>query len=304
MVRTSDSVPLRGVIPPLVTPLNSQGDLDREGLERLLNRVLSGGVHGLFLLGSTGEATALPQSVRLDLVSAVCKKTSGVLPIVVGVTDTSVAGTIQFSRMVSELQIDALVVMPPFFMPLEQDELIDYVKLIAAAVDKPILLYNLPRLVGTWFGVDSLHRLIGIEQVVGFKDSSADMDYFAKVADVCRQRPDWSLLIGPEDLVVDAYRLGAHGCVAGGANVWTQLIVRLHHCCQRGEYDEAKPLAEEIKSLHQIFYGDYIPGVVRGLKGALSQLGVCGCSMAAPFRSCPEEHLSRIRSILLAHRLL
>src|SRR3954454_15133593 len=106
--------PLRGIIPPLVTPLLDRDRLDHAGLERLIEHVLGGGVHGLFLLGTTGEGPSLSYRLRRELVQRTCSLVKGRIPILVGITDTSFVESVSLARYAAEVGASAVVAAPPY----------------------------------------------------------------------------------------------------------------------------------------------------------------------------------------------
>jgi 4-hydroxy-tetrahydrodipicolinate synthase len=122
----------------MVTPLQADGHaLDVAGLERLVAHIVGGGVHGLFILGTTGEAAALDDDVRRDLVRRTCRLVAGRVPVLVGVTDTRVTESVALARWPAECGADAGVGSAPFYVPLEQRELVDYVKTVARRQPEP-----------------------------------------------------------------------------------------------------------------------------------------------------------------------
>src|SRR5688500_954350 len=116
-------LPLRGIIPPLVTPLTPDTRLDPSGLERVIEHVLAGGVHALFILGTTGEATSLPQEVRRDLIRSTVKHVSRRVPVLVGVTDTVQEQGVELARFAADHGADAVVVSTPYYAVPSQPEL-------------------------------------------------------------------------------------------------------------------------------------------------------------------------------------
>jgi 2-dehydro-3-deoxy-D-pentonate aldolase len=291
--------PLRGVVPPLATPLRGRDQLDHIALARLVDRVVAGGVHGLFVLGTTGEAAALSTRLRRELVDLVVELVEGRIPILVGVSDTALVESLAAAEHAARAGADAIVATTPYYLPLEQPELLDYFRSLHDESPLPLYLYNMPGLTKTWISLDVIGAAMELPNVVGLKDSSGDLAYFAEVAGQLGRRPDWSLLIGPEMLMVDAIARGGHGCVGGGANVHPQLFVRLFEAVVRGDPSKADRLQEEVTQL-SVLYDDGLYGAsaVRGIKCALSLLGLCHEQMAAPFRPVLDEQRALIAESL------
>ena len=282
------SRPLRGIVPPLATPLTSRDQLDHAALERLVERTIVGGVHGLFILGTTGEAAALSGRMRREIVERVTRQVAGRIPVLVGVSDTSLADALTASKHATDAGADAVVATTPYYVPLEQSELFEFFRALHDESPLPLYLYNMPGLTKTWISLEVVRAAMDLPNVHGLKDSSGDLGYFRDVANELHRRPDWSLLVGPESLLVDTLALGGHGCVGGGANVWPQLFVALYDAAVRGDLAEVERLQGLLSELALIYSdGQYGACAIRGIKCALSILGICDEQMAAPFRPSP-----------------
>src|ERR1035438_5764923 len=137
-------MPLRGIVPPLITPLRSQDELDVAGLERLIEHVISGGVHGLFILGTTGEAPSLSYRLRRELIDRTCKIVRGRIPVLAGITDTAFVESVNLARHAAAAGVQALVVSTPYYFPVGQSELAGYFDHLVAELPLPLFLYNTP----------------------------------------------------------------------------------------------------------------------------------------------------------------
>src|SRR5438094_2542997 len=131
MTKVSLPRPLRGVIPPLATPLLDRDRLHHAGLERLIEHVLGGGVHGLFVLGTTGEAPGLSHRLRCELVERACAQVAGRVPVLVGITDTSFVESVELAEFAADAGAAAVVLAAPYYFPAAQPELADYTERIA-----------------------------------------------------------------------------------------------------------------------------------------------------------------------------
>ncbi|MHC4179652.1 MAG: dihydrodipicolinate synthase family protein [Planctomycetota bacterium] len=278
--------PLRGIVPPMVTPLSDRDTLDGAGLERLVEHILAGGVQGLFILGTTGEGPSLSYRLRCQVIDRVCEQVAGRVPVLVGISDTSLVESLNLADYAADAGAAAVVLAPPYYYPAGQAELLQYVEQIAAELPLPVFLYNLPSHTKLSFEQDTLRRLIEIPNLLGLKDSSAEMIYFHKVRRLCERRADWSLLVGPEELLAEAVLLGAHGGVSGGANLCPRLYVELYQAAARGDTARVAELHAKVIEISQTIYraADHGAAVIAGLKCALSCLGICNDLMAEPFR--------------------
>lgn len=291
----------------MVTPLCGQDDIDRDGLEKLIEHLIAGGVHGLFILGTTGEAPALSYRLRYDLVGQVCKQVRKRVPIYVGITDTAFTESVKLSRFSCEQGVDALVVAPPYYLPVGQAELIEYFKHLVSELPLPLVLYNMPGCTKVMIEPDTVLRAADMPGIIGLKDSSANMLYFNKVKQMLADRPDFKILIGPEELLAEALGLGADGGVSGGANMFPRLYVDLYDAAVAGRTDDVKILHDIILKISMTIYstGHYSSNVVKGIKCVLSLMGICDDFMAEPFhrfraaeRAIIQKHLNGTLEVL------
>ena len=296
------SLQLRGIIPPLVTPLRNRDELDRDGLERLVNHVIDGGVNGLFILGSTGEAPSLSYRLRKELITEVCRLASNRVPVLVGITDTAFVESVAVARHAADAGAAAVVLSTPYYFPAGQTELIGYVRNLMPELPLPLVLYNMPSLTKVWFELDTLRQLADLEGIIGLKDSSGDLDYFARAVTLKEIRPDWSVMIGPEAKLPEAMALGGDGAVAGGANVVPRLFVDCYEAVDTGDTDRLIEVHARIVDFQQVYdIGKYASRYIKATKCCLSLLGICDDFMAEPFHSFRTPERQRVYDLLVCH---
>ncbi len=294
----------------MVTPLRDRDELDVGGLENLLEHILSGGVSGLFILGTTGEGPGLSYRLRRELIERVCRQVKQRVPVLVGITDTAFAESINVARWAADSGAEAVVAAPPYYLPEAQPELQEYLDHLVPELPLPLFLYNMPALTKVHFELDTIHRALAEPRIIGLKDSSGDLNYFGQAAQLLRARPDWPLLIGPEEKLLAGLQLGGHGGVSGGANLFPKLYVRLCEAHRAGQIERAQELQRHIQRISDSFYriGKYSSSIIKGIKCALACQGVCDDFMAEPFHRfrAGERQLvqQRLRETLDALSLL
>lgn len=299
--------PLTGIIPPMVTPLRDRDELDVAGLERLVGRMLDGGVNGLFVLGTTGEGPSLSYRLRRELVERVCRQVKNRVPVLVGITDTAFVESINVARHAADAGADAVVAAPPYYLPEAQPELREYLDHLVPELPLPLYLYNMPALTKVSFELETVRHAMDVSRIVGLKDSSGNLDYFKRVAGLLKQRPDWTLLIGPEELLLESISAGGLGGVSGGANLFPKLYVELFQAVRAGNLARARELQAQVLRISSSLYriGRHSSSIIKGIKCALACLGVCDDFMAEPFhrfraeeRALVEERLVQIKTDL------
>src|SRR3569623_2145454 len=203
------STKLTGIIPPMATPLTDRDTLDVVGLERLIEHILAGDVHGLCILGTTGEAPSLSYRLRRELIERSCRLVAGRVPVLVGITDTSFVESVILARHSADHGAAGVVASTPYYFPAGQPELIEYVTRLTAELPLPLYLYNMPMMTKVIFEPATVRVLLDNQRVIGIKDSSGNLEYFDEVLAIARDRPDWTVLVGPEHLLADVVRKGA-----------------------------------------------------------------------------------------------
>jgi 4-hydroxy-tetrahydrodipicolinate synthase len=283
---------LCGIVPPLVTPLLDNNTLDIEGLERLIEHVIAGGVHGIFILGTTGEAQSLSYSLKVEMIKQSSRIVNKRIPMLVGISDTSVVESVRLSQEASKLGADAVVSAPPYYYTPAQPELIDFYQNLLPQLELPLFLYNMPGMTKVSFAPSTVRKIAENEKVIGFKDSSANGTYFQSVMYEMQQRQDFSFFVGPEEMMAGVVLMGADGGVNGGANLFPQLYVGLYQAAKAGNLSEVHRLQQKVMQISSSIYrvGQYGSSLIKGIKCSLSVLGICNDFLAEPFKSFnPEE---------------
>jgi len=292
--------PLRGIIPPMVTPLLDRNTLDAEGLEKLIEHILAGGVHGLFILGSTGEAPSLSYELRYELIERVCRRVNSRVPILVGITDTSFVESVKIAQYSHEQGVSAVVLAPPYYFSSGQPELLEYLGHLTAEVPLPIFLYNMPEYTKVNIEPDTVVKAADNPKIIGLKDSSGDMEYFHKLQMFFKDRPGFSLLVGPEELLAEAVLLGGHGGICGGANIFPRLYVELYDAAVAGNLEMVRRLHEKVMGISVTIYstGSFRSSILKGIKCSLGLMGICSDFIAEPFHRFRQPEKKRIKEYL------
>jgi 2-dehydro-3-deoxy-D-pentonate aldolase len=292
-------IELRGIVPPVVTPLIDLDKLDVAGLARLIEHILSGGVHGLFILGTTGEAPSLSYCLRRDLITRACQLVGRRVPVLVGITDTSFVESVALAEHAAQAGADAVVLSTPYYFPAGQTELTQYIEHIAAALPLPLVLYNMPSLTKVWFEIETLENLTSINNIIGVKDSSGDLDYFRRLTALRQLRPDWSFMMGPEAMLPAAIAAGGQGGVNGGANAFPRLFVECYEAAVRGDTARVTSLQQTIDLLQEVYtIGKYASRFIKATKCLLSLMDICDDFMAEPFNRFLSPERQRVAELL------
>ena len=295
-------IPLRiqGVVPPVSTPLTATGRVDEAAIHRIIEHLVDGGCDAAFVLGSTGELASLNRRSRETVIRESISAAAGRIPVLVGIADTCPEETLSLARLASDLGAAALVMAAPYYYDLAPDELERYFTTLLPQLDRPVLLYNMPWLTGHVLGMDCLRAALEHPNVIGFKDSSGDMEYLSQMIGVAATRKGTTVLVGNEYFYLDALKLGAHGAVAGGSNIYPKIFRALQDAFDCGNMEAASALQAQITRLGDRLFD--ITGrptsVFCAVKAGMAAIGICEAHMAAPLTSCTDAQLESVRKIL------
>jgi 4-hydroxy-tetrahydrodipicolinate synthase len=247
-------------------------------------------VHGLFVLGSSGEAPSLSYATRRELITRVCEQVNHRVPVVVGITDTSITESLTLANHAADAGADAVVAAPPFYFPADPPELLEYYQHLNADLSLPLILYNMPGLTKVNITIDTVEKLMAEPNIVGIKDSSCNMMYYQKLLKLAPKRDGWFTLIGPEELLCESVMQGGNGGVNGGANLAPRLYVETYQAVIDQQFDKALVIQKKILQLGDALYGvgKHVSSCVKGIKCALSLLGICDDYMADPLHRFRE----------------
>jgi 4-hydroxy-tetrahydrodipicolinate synthase len=281
----------------MITPLLDRDTLDVAGMERLIEHILSGGVHGLFVLGTTGEAPSLSYRLRYEFIGRVCGQVKGRVPVLVGITDTCFTESVNMATKAADAGAQAVVLAPPYYFPAGQAELLEYIEHLTPELPLPLFLYNMPSLTKAVFEPQTVRAAAQISGIAGIKDSSGNMVYFHQLQSLLRDYPDFSLLVGREELLAETILLGGHGGVCGGANIIPKLYVDLYNAACSRDLPAIEPLHEKVMQISTTIYsvGRYGSSYLKGLKCTLSCMNICSDFLAEPFHRFRREEHNKIQ---------
>ena len=298
-------LPLTGIIPPIVTPLISNTELDVKGLKNLTEHILSGGVHGVFVLGTTGEATNLDYGLRKELIYRTCEFVQKRVPVVVGITDTCLQGSLDIASAAKDAGADAVVISSPYYLPMSQNEFGYYLEDLVPQLTLPFLMYNMPSCTKMHMSVSTVRKAKELG-AIGIKDSSGNLPYLLSLIDEFRDSPEFSLIAGTEMFIPETVMHGGHGAVAGGANIFPALFVEIYEASVNGDLEKIEFLKGKMLEIEEKIYnvGAHTSKYIKTIKSALSSLGICNDFVAMPFRRFDEVKRNRIKQNLKEMNIL
>ncbi|MFC8935027.1 dihydrodipicolinate synthase family protein [Rhodococcus sp. NPDC057135] len=308
---STDTTTFSGIIPPIVTPLTLEGEVDTKSLERLLSLQIEAGVDGLFVLGSSGEVGYLTDAQRAQVVQTAIGHVGGQVPVLVGVNDMTTNRVIAVAEQAREAGADAIVATAPFYAITDAAETATHFRSIHAAVDLPLFAYDVPVRVHSKLNPAMLVELGREGVIAGVKDSSGDDVSFRMLLRQSAGLENFAVFTGHEVVVDGCLLMGASGAVPGLANVDPHGYVRLWRAAQAGDWAAAKAEQDRLTDLFSIVEAPTPGRVSAGAAGlgafktALALRGVItGNTMCAPMLSLDESETATIKVVLERSGLL
>ena len=257
---------LRGVLTALSTPFDQAEAIDIPTLRAIVDRSIDAGVDGVVAAGSTGEVGALTSDERLLLIDTVIEQTAGRVPVIAQTGATTTAEAIRLSRAAERSGADVLMLLTPYYEPLSVEETVAYIKDVAAAVDIPVMLYNIPAVTGVNLDHETVRSLASeVDNIRYIKDSSADWEQALRL--IHHHGDLIGTFIGWDSYIYSALVEGAAGVMAGTANVVPHEIVAVSRLIAEGDLAGALALWKRVYPvIDQLLAGPFIPAVKTGLE--------------------------------------
>lgn len=286
-----------GIFSPTVTPLDEKERVDELGFVKQLNRLIDNGIHGIYLLGSSGEFTTLTNAERERALDIATKTIAGRVPIICCVMDTSTQRVIQNIETAQQFQVDAVAATPGYYYPSTDDaDIIQFYQEIAASTDLPVLIYNIPSTAKTAIKPNIVAQLADdCDNIVGIKDSSGDWINSLHLLALLGERDDFSIFIGSHFIIGTALLFGADGGVISISNVAPKESVALYNAAKARDIDEVDRLQKWMIKLSKLYtYGQG----VSGMKACLEILGVCKAHTTSPLLPLRDTEKAELKELL------
>ena len=285
----------RGIIPAMVTPFTSDDKINEQSLRQMTNYLIEGGVHGLFAVGSQGEFWALDADEKRQVFEIVIDETQGRVPVYAGTGAVTTREAIQLTQMAEQVGADAVSVLTPFFLSLNQDELVDFYTEIAGSTSLPVVLYNNPGRTGNNISVETVAKLArDVENIISIKDSSGDLQLSAEY--VRRTGDDFYVLMGRDTLIYGGLLYGAAGSIAASANVKPSLLVEIYDAFLEGDLKRSLEAQRALAPLRLAFGLGTFPSVV---KEAVNMIGIDVGRSRAPVGPLAPDKFKQLNDVLV-----
>ena len=291
----------RGIVVPIVTPIDKKGQFDAAAYRRLIDYLADNGIHGVFPFGTTGEFYAFDQGFYREVLDVTKEAVAGRMAIYAGANDISTAGAIRIAKAVEDVGgIDALSVLTPMFISQTQEELYEYYKAIASETSLPIVIYNNRPKTNVTVEPRTVAKLAEIDHIIAVKDSTGDMTNTEEYLRLTRGM-DFHVMMGRDTLIYGALCYGASGAIASCANVAPRMAVDIYEKFMAGDMKGALEAQFSFSALRIATGMGTFPVVI---KEALEMIGY-GCGECAkPIQPLKPEQREKLRAVLMEMKLL
>ena len=291
------SIRFEGIFAPTITPLDEKERVDELGFVNQLNRLIDNGIHGIYLLGTSGEFTTLTNTERERAMDIAIKAIGGRVPIICGVMDTSTQRVIENIKIAEQFGVDAVAATPGYYYSSTDDaDLIQFYQGVAGSTELPVFIYNIPSTVKTSIKPQVVVDLAeDCDNIVGIKDSSGDWTNCLSLLTLLGGRTDFSIMLGSHTAIGAAILFGADGGVISISNVAPKESVALYNAAKARDIDEVHRLQKILLRLSKMYtYGQG----VSGMKACLEILGVCSAHTTSPLLPVSESAKAELRQVL------
>src|SRR6266478_4500981 len=289
-----NTLQIRGIIPPVATPMQTNEDLDLPRLRWFLDHLIREGVHGVFVLGTNSEFYALDEHEKQQVIATAVEHVGKRVPVFAGTGAESTREAVRLTKMAEREGAQGVSIITPYFISPTQQEIFDHYRRIAESTSLPVILYNNPSTCGgIKIDIDTVARLAQIPNILGIKDSSGDLQNTNEYVRVVPDR--FSVMQGRDTLIYPSLLFGARGAVPASANIAPALCVEIFEAFERG--DHAAALAAQLR-LNPIRLSLNLGTAPGGVKAALDLLGMSLGPSRSPIAPLSPEKREKMRLAL------
>ncbi|WP_319755427.1 dihydrodipicolinate synthase family protein [uncultured Sphaerochaeta sp.] len=291
-----------GIIAAMITPLTDTLQVNEKGLRRLVNYLIDGGVHGLFVVGTSGEFYGFSPEQRKEAFQICIDEARGRVPVYAGVNGITTKEAVEYAQMAEEVKADAISVLTPMFVSVTQGELYNHYASIASSTNLPMLLYNNVGKTNVNIAVETATKLSEISNIVGIKDSSGDFTLTSEYIRNTRENKDqFSVLSGRDTLIHACLAYGGHGAITACANIAPRLMADIYDKYVAGDIEGSLEAQYKIAPIRMAFSLGSYPTI---LKESLELLGIDAGPCFAPVGPMNQENKVVLKNILADAGLL
>ncbi len=285
---------VKGSITPIVTPFDPKEDLDEEALKNIVDYLIKGGVNGLFAAGTAGAFYLLTPEERKRVISIVVERSGGRVPVYAGTGGITVRENLDIAKHAKGVGANATVILTPYYVKVDDEELFQYFTAFASAVDMEVILYNNPARAGNNISPALLERIVNENSnVIAIKDSSGDLVQYGEY--IMKVGKKISMVSGKDELMLASLTMGGNGVVSAVSNVVPELVSKIFMFFEKGDLKKAQEIQSRLSVLKRSFGGAAYPAPILA---ALDLIGIRAGKPRLPVLPLGDEQKEKIRQSL------
>jgi 4-hydroxy-tetrahydrodipicolinate synthase len=297
MIKSAD---IKGIIAAIVTPFREDEEVNYSGLRTITQYLLDGGVDGIMTTGGTGEFPHLTREEKRQVIRAVVEVCKGQVPVIAGTAACSTRECLQLMEDARASGADAAIMVPPYYFVLNEEAIFDHFQVLASAKVLPIVIYNNPLYTGNPMSPALIARLLGLENIIGLKQSCVDMGQLVEILRMTKE--DTSICTGIDSQFYPALAVGAVGVYSTAGGIFPKQMKQVYELFLQGRLAEAKGLHLRLQVANRFL--EYDPGYVTPAKEALNLLGLPAGIVRRPIPKLTAEQREGLREALKSLGLL
>ena len=283
-----------GIIPALVTPLDEKGNLIEESLKNIIDFTIDAGVHGVFVLGTTGEFYGLDYNQKKRIIELTVEYTAGRVPVYAGASEITTDNCIKLTNLAENIGVDAVSVLTSFFIRPSQDELFDHYLNIAKSTKLPVILYSNVGRTNVNISPNLTAKLADIESIVGIKDSGGSLTQTAQYINQTIDK-DFNVIAGRDTQILATLVYGGKGSIAATANIVPDIVVGIYNSFIAGNIEKARQYQYKLSPLRAAFELGTFPAVV---KEAMKIIGIDAGVTFKPVGPLSNDNYEKLKDII------
>lgn len=284
---------IQGSIVALVTPMNSDGVVDKESLKKLVEYHIEQGTDSIVAMGTTGESATLDEKEHCDVVKCVVDFVAGRISVIAGTGANSTTEAIELTRRAKEAGADACLLVTPYYNKPTQEGLFLHYQAIAKAVDIPQILYNVPGRTACDMLPETIARLSVIDNIVGVKEATGELDRVQKIRNLCGD--NFAIYTGDDATSCEFCLLGGNGTITVTGNVAPKAVHQMITAAMAGDRVSAEAIDAKLTGLHQHLFIQSNPIPV---KWAVTEMGLMNKGIRLPLTWLTEDCFETVRNAM------
>jgi len=287
-----------GSLVPIVTPFKN-GQIDHDGLERVIEYVLAGGSDGIIPCGTTGESATLSHDEHEEVIRATIEIVKKRVPVVAGTGSNSTAEAIRLTKAAEKLGAEGALLISPYYNKPTQEGIFQHYKAIAESVKIPIIVYNIPGRTGSKIEPSTLARMSHVPGIAGVKEATGSIESTVEI--VAQSKPGFAVFCGEDAINFPVLACGGAGLISAMANVVPKQLADQARAAKEKRWEDARKIHFELRAITQVLFCETNPIPV---KTACALLGLCSAEMRPPMTPLSEGNLARLKQTLADYKLV